>query len=94
MRVGDIILNRWASEDNPIRYSVFLRWQSGSKRRASEAVCVAFVNGSIRTVRWDKYAVQHDSKYEVVGHIPILKILREGLNDAKRKMESVPSVSG
>ena len=88
MRVGDIILNRWASEDNPKRYSVFLRWQG------NEAVCVALVNNVVRTVRWDKHAVRHDGKYEVVGHIPILKILREGLNDAKRKMESVPSVSG
>ena len=82
MRVGDIILNRWASEDNPKRYSVFLRWQG------NEAVCVALVNGSMRTVRWDKHAVQHDGKYEVVGHIPILKILREGLNGAKQRAET------
>ena len=82
MRVGDIILNRWASEDNPKRYSVFLRWQG------NEAVCVALVNNVVRTVRWDKHAVQHDGKYEVVGHIPILKILREGLNGAKQRAET------
>ena len=82
MRVGDIILNRWASEDNPKRYSVFLRWQG------NEAVCVALANNVVRTVRWDKYAVQHDGKYEVVGHIPILKILREGLNNAKQRAET------
>ena len=34
-----------------------------------------------------------DGKYEVVGHIPILKILREGLQDAKRKTESAPTDS-
>ena len=51
MRVGDIILNRWASEDNPTRYSVFLRWQGG------EAVCAGLVNGTMRTVRYDKHAV-------------------------------------
>lgn len=82
MRVGDIILNRWASEDNPKHYSVFLRWQG------NEAVCVTLVNNVVRTVRWDKYAVQHDGKYEVVGHIPILKILREGLQDAKQRVEA------
>ncbi len=82
MRVGDIILNRWASEDNPKRYSVFLRWQG------NEAVCVALANNVVRTVRWDKYAVQHDGKYEVVGNIPILKILREGLNNAKQRAET------
>ena len=82
MRVGDIILNRWASEDNPKRYSVFLRWQG------NEAVCVALANNVALTVRWDKHAVRHDGKYEVVGNIPILKILREGLNDAKQRAET------
>ena len=88
MRVGDIILNRWASKDNPTRYSVFLRWQGGGKNRGGEAVCVGLVNGTMRTIRHDKYAVQHDGKYEVVGHIPILKILREGLNGAKQRAET------
>lgn len=61
MRVGDIILNRSAGKDNPERYSVFLRWQG------NEAVCVALANNVVRIVRWDKYDVQHDGKFEVVG---------------------------
>lgn len=87
MRVGDIILNRSAGEDTPERYIVFLRWQG------NEAVCVALANNVVRTVRYDKHAIRHDRKFKVVGNIPILKVLREGLQDAKRKTESAPTDS-
>ena len=91
MRVGDIILNHGVSEDNPVRHSVFLRWRGAGKSQGGEAVCVALVNGAMRTVCWDKYAVRHSGRFEVVGNIPVLKILREGLNDAKKRSGTAQS---
>lgn len=74
---GDIIFNGWAGEENPIRYSVFVEYSG------KYAKCVA-LSGRGRALGWVRYYASDfrnnpDSKFEVVGHLPIKETITEAL---------------
>ena len=84
-KVGDILLNEWASEDNPARISLIYK-------KAGRYVFCWYLNDSTNGRRLDTcrfYANElkenKDNKYHIIGHCDYIARIREALTQAKQK---------
>ena len=85
MRKGDIVLNRWASDDNPVRVVIITH----IGKEFTE--CLYEYNGNLGKSRLYTHELKQDKEhYEIIGHLnyekPIKDMLKKlkGANDNAR----------
>ena len=83
VKVGDILLNEWASEDNPVRISLVLK-------KVGQYVFCWYINdnGKEKRLSQCRYYASHikenkDNKYHIIGHCDFITQIREALQKAK-----------
>ena len=78
MKIGDVILNLYASETNPVRMSV-LTYMGVEKCNTLYPY-----KGKIRKSQYYTKDFIHDSEhFKVVGHIDLYKLLKDELDKIK-----------
>ena len=78
MHKGDIVLNRWASEDNPVRISVITHIGKEFTQ------CLHECKGNLCKSRLYTYDLKHDKEhFEIIGHIDYEKPIRDLLKKLK-----------
>ena len=83
VKVGDIILNEWASKTNPVRISIVI------KKVGQYVYCWHIANGGKeKRLEECRYYTRHiteneDNKYHIIGHCDYIAHIREALQKAK-----------
>ena len=85
MKVGDIYVNRYASEDNPSR--VFIITAINAKYVYGKYNS----NGELRQCRHYKSMKNDHEHYEKIGHLNYQKIIADKLAELKGKKENEPT---
>ena len=73
MRVGTIICNHWAGDDNPTKYSIYIG--TGSKN----IKVIQVVKGKLNIGEYDKKRFFESGMYEEVGYCNGLDIIKADL---------------
>lgn len=72
MKCGDIVLNHWAGESNPIRYFIFI------KSNGKYSKVIRFNGERLSTGSYYSRDLKTD-EFEVVGHIPLKETIKSEL---------------
>ena len=72
MKCGDIVLNHWAGESNPIRYFIFI------KDNGKYSKVIRFDGERLSTGSYYSCDLKTD-KFEVVGHFPLVETIKSVL---------------
>lgn len=77
IKVGDILFNGWASENNPTKKTMVISVSN------SKVKCV-YVDGSkFKTVEYYKndLIVNEDDKYKIIGHVDLVKFISDEIQN-------------
>ena len=71
IKVGDILFNGWASENNPIKKTIVISINNYKTK------CVYVVNSKFKTAEYytNDLIVNEDSKFKIIGHVDLVKLI-------------------
>lgn len=77
IKVGDILFNGWASENNPIKKTIVISISN------SKIKCVYVDNSKFKTVEYYKndLMVNEDDKYKIIGHVDLVKFINDEISN-------------
>lgn len=77
IKVGDILFNGWASENNPIKKTIIISTNN------SKTKCVYTINSKFKTVEYytNDLILNEDDKYKIVGHIDLVKLINNEIQN-------------
>lgn len=75
IRIGDVLLNHYAGEINPGRKTIIVSISP------SLVTCISTYKGKIHKCQYYQRDVRWDEKFEIVGHIDVLGMIRNALDD-------------
>lgn len=77
IKVGDILFNDWASENNPIKKAIVI------STNKSKTKCVYVVNSKFKTVEYytNDLIVNEDYKYKIIGHVDLVKFINNEIQE-------------
>jgi len=73
MKIGTIILNKWAGDNNPIRYFIYT---GISGKYANGIVCVG---GQLKKTQFYKHDFLNSGMFEAVGYCNAFDIMKQAL---------------
>lgn len=76
MKIGSIVLNKWAGENNPIRYFIYTGMTA---KYANGIVCV---DGQLRKTQFYKHDFLNSGMFEEVGYCNTFDIMKQDLRRA------------
>ena len=74
IKVGDVILNHYASEDNPHRKSIVV--QLSSKHNGYNKCLTSNGKGGTEIIEFLSMDFVMDPKFEIIDHVDFLEILK------------------
>ena len=77
IKVGDILFNGWASQNNPIKKAIVI------STNKSKTKCVYVVNSKFKTVQYstNDLIINEDDKYKIIGHVDLVKFINNEIQE-------------
>jgi hypothetical protein len=77
MKLGTIICNHWASDDNPTKYFIY----TGMQGEYATGIC--FIDGKIDKLKFYANDFRKSEVFEPVGYCKAFEIMKEDLKKIK-----------